>query len=357
MAAKNPGMMRLLLIVLALSLLSPLLVVASSSSSLQVLVTRSSPQFLHFTCFHTDATVETCCQGIRKASAALPNNKPLRNLDDCQSQIAEVPKILATPTNLTLARYSWMLLSYETKEEEEDSQPQQYLWKDDELQERSTHLPPYLLTDHEPTISTTRSNNNLSIRSQLSPHGGMHRLWQHTIDHTDIIGLTDKDATRILVFLTIPQGMFVDLDDPLEGLKDYELHAAAICDIEQPAFVSGQHVLVVEIVVPISMSTAASFATKLHLRYPQPSETYEQWIDLPTPIVVALSEDGSLLMAHHHHTIIFDDTSSSSEVERVWVAAGSDDDHDGVQWTTMLAAFAGVLWMLLDISYVSQWEE
>jgi hypothetical protein len=107
-------------------------------SSLRVLVTRSSPRLLHFTCFRTDTdtdtdlTVETCCQGIRQASAAWPNinnnnnnnnNTPLLlfldRLDDCQSQMAEVPTQFWATTNtntnvnVTLARYSWML-SYDT---------------------------------------------------------------------------------------------------------------------------------------------------------------------------------------------------------------------------------------------------
>jgi hypothetical protein len=135
----------------------------------------------------------------------------------------------------------------------------------------------------------------------------MHRLWQHTIsidmdiDHTTTTTTTistdnddddDKDDVvttklMLLVIFTIPQGMFVDLDDPIPWKESGRITTTNcippryVCDIEQPAFVSGQHVLVLEISIPISKSTSSiimpmttttttttteSFATKLHLR-------------------------------------------------------------------------------------------
>jgi hypothetical protein len=43
-------------------------------------------------------------------------------------------------------------------------------------------------------------------------------------------------------------------------------------------------------------------------------------------------------------------------LERVWVAAGSDDDYDWVMWMTIAACWVGVVWMLSDISHVSHWD-
>jgi len=222
------------------------------------------------------------------------------------------------------------------------------------------------------------------------------------------------------LLVNIPQGMFIDLDDPFEAANfetiestpisgntnnidisvkiaatstffvtnrptnahkssvlsfRAQLHSAIICDIEQPAFVSGQHVLVWEIdniVItknqqeigePSSIpSPVIEFATKLHLRYPHPSSILEEWIDLLRPILFSVlpsdykiikeSDVTSIKMMPDKQQHIWD----LDFVERVWVAAGNGDDHSYVMGMTISFCLIGVVIMLRDISRASLWD-
>jgi hypothetical protein len=158
-----------------------------------------------------------------------------------------------------------------------------------------------------------------------------------------------------------------------------QLHSATLCDIEQPAFVSGQHVLVWEIdnivtktqhqpeiknLSSLPPPPVIEFATKLHLRYPHPSSTLEEWIDLSSPLLFSvLPSSGNQLINKEESG----DTSKEQQqkhhgwdldfVERVWVAAGKDEDHDWIMTMTISFCLIGVVIMLRDISRVSLWDD
>jgi PIG-X / PBN1 len=265
----------------------------------------------------------------------------------------------------------------------------------------------------------------LEMESRLDSDGGLHRLFHHSFPITN-----GNNEDVFLVFLVVPQGMFIDLDDPLEAprlrpapppsvcssstssspshsgsitpppayafstIDDPDalvitatLHAAKVCDIEQPAFVSGQHVLAWELSVEradqstttstsscktdVSTSAEAAatpfvveFATKLHLRYPHPRPNQEDWIDLPKPILFAVAtEDERSLVAPAAEVAIVDaspDASPDWHLEiagRVWVATGKDEDHDLVMGVTIASCLLGVVIMLREISRVSSWDD
>ena len=116
--------------------------------------------------------------------------------------------------------------------------------------------------------------------------------------------------------------------------------------IEQPSFVSGQHLLVWEIdqIETIGHKTL-EFATKLHLRYPHPSQTLDQWIDLPSPLL--------FVNAATHNNYDW----NLEIAESVWVAAGKDEDHDWIMGLTISCCLIGVGIMLRDVSRVSLWDD
>jgi hypothetical protein len=281
-----------------------------------------------------------------------------------------------------------------------------------------------------PTIVTVEQN------SYLDREGGMHRLFHHSFQPIISDRGIDETKRSFYLFVIIPQGMFIDLDDPFEAAfsgtiesnpipppdtdnininigisattattsaaSSYivinlnspndekssvlsfraQLHSATLCDIEQPAFVSGQHVLVWEIDNIVTKNQqqqqeignlpsmppppVIEFATKLHLRYPHPSSTLEEWIDLSSPLLFSVlpssrnqlinkEESGVtskvMLEKQKHHDWDLD------FVERVWVAAGKDEDHDWIMTMTISFCLIGVVIMLRDISMVSLWDD
>lgn len=281
-----------------------------------------------------------------------------------------------------------------------------------------------------PMIATVEQN------SYLDRDGGMHRLFHHSFQPImPEDGMIDDETIRsFYLFVNIPQGMFIDLDDPFEAsfsgtiesnpilspdtdninidisattttttttsaTSTYivtnlnrpndekssvlsfraQLHSATLCDIEQPAFVSGQHVLVWEIdnivtktqhqpeiknLSSLPPPPVIEFATKLHLRYPHPSSTLEEWIDLSSPLLFSvLPSSGNQLINKEESG----DTSKEQQqkhhgwdldfVERVWVAAGKDEDHDWIMTMTISFCLIGVVIMLRDISRVSLWDD
>jgi len=216
----------------------------------------------------------------------------------------------------------------------------------------------------------------------------MHRLFHHSFEPT----IESGEDPIYFIYLVVPRGMFIDQDDPIEPaggmmkstpIEDSDgmpsddtshafvvtttkqlekessvlsfrarLHAASICDIEQPSFVSGQHLLVWEIDRIVAAKGGAippvlNFSTKLHLRYPHPSPTLEEWIDLPSPLLFAVLDSKS--KASHDWSL--------DVAERVWVAAGKDEDHNWIMGMTISFCLIGVGIMLRDISRVSLWDD
>ena len=106
------------------------------------------------------------------------------------------------------------------------------------------------------------------------------------------------------------------------------------------------------------------FATKLHLRYPHPSSTLEEWIDLSSPLLFSvLPSSGNQLINKEESGVTSKEQQQKHHgwdldfVERVWVAAGKDEDHDWIMTMTISFCLIGVVIMLRDISRVSLWDD
>jgi hypothetical protein len=413
---------------------------SASAAQVKVLTTKSAT-LLQWTCFDADYSAADCCRAIQDSLRVLPVglHVPVRGsveaevevgsfsgslqedayvgvgaglADDCESQLATMPTSLPLllehptdarthPRTVQVAQFSLVRARADTSTSKSTSttssstegkqfETYQWMWGDDDdddeqgLREREIVSSPYFLESLKSSRSGFNPSISIQVSSNLSPQGGMHRLLHHQITMIDQgTASTDDDATtttaleRLYLFLHVPRGMFVDLDDAVTVVStststsrtttsskaEFEfkwkvdaVHAAKVCDIEQPAFDSGQHAIVVELPPGGSQYDLSS---KLHLRYPDPSLEYEQWIDLVEPHVVGIVVNGNRL-GHGHELrreqAIIASTEGFEILERVWVAAGSDDDYDWVMWTTIAACWVGVVWMLSDISHVSHWD-
>lgn len=350
------------------------------------ILVSSSPTCTVYSCFSdkdnesTELEKEACCRGIVEVWQAESENDrggffraELR--ERCLLEMAQVPQSTSnTQHHPDIARFSWIVSK--TKESiETPTSTEQYLWT---IPIGGERLQPDSVETTTPYHKTSAQSNPELIASEVGSHlgkdGGMHRLFHHRFSVLE----TTKDATYFL-YVTIPQGMFIDLDDPIEATSGgtvqsistespdaghsfvvttteasssfrARLHAATVCDIEQPSFVSGQHLLVWEI-DPIQRTghdKTLEFATKLHLRYPHPSQTLEQWIDLPRPLLFVNS---AVNTTHNNYDWKLE------IAESVWVAAGKDEDHDWIMGLTISCCLIGVGIMLRDVSRVSLWDD
>ena len=295
-------------------------------SAQRVLITVRSGS-IQWTCFDDD-TIENCCSSIQTAgqetSVAVPS------ITSCTAHLATVP-IFSGESLQIPARYSLITLEPPAI----SGQPKkQFLWERSKEQTKLQTIDPAT----SPYLISAELSDSLSIRSNLSSSGGMHRQLHHSLVIPD-------DYRVCYIFLTVPDGMFVDLDDAFEASSGatIRVHSAGVCDIEQPAFVSGQHSLVFEV---RDGGKDIKFASKLHLRYPDPSPSKEQFIYLPEPELLCMHQSGFLVGA-----------ARQQDMEMVWVAAGNDHDYELVMFITVLVCLVGVGWMMADLSYVARWDD
>jgi len=397
----------------------------SSSISPLAILASSSPTSTVYSCFFDDntevsprAAKETCCKGVTEVwqrdgndnSTAGHTVPSIELRQRCMSEMAQVPPTISpTTTNAgnhdDTARYSWVV-SKPSELLVESTSLEQHLWTfgdEDQLRKDPVQtVTPYHKTSiQQPTQNPSRSSSGIvasKLKSHLGRDGGMHRLFHHSFEPT----IESGEDPIYFIYLVVPRGMFIDLDDPIEPaggmmkstpIEDSDgvssddtshaffvttttkqletqessvlsfrarLHAASICDIEQPSFVSGQHLLVWEIDRIVAAKGGAippvlNFSTKLHLRYPHPSSTLEEWIDLPSPLLFAVLDSESKAS---HNTILGREHDWSLDVaERVWVAAGKDEDHNWIMGMTITFCLVGVGIMLRDISRVSLWDD
>jgi hypothetical protein len=364
---------------------------------------------------------ESCCTGITTIRAhhhlrkSHEDDYPL-SMPQCLLEIADMPVIssLSISSFSEMAKFAWTVPTKTNAARITRYTVDQYFWSRDSeeslLKLSSQTTSPYHRPSHGSISSndvdsqngsksaTTRTTSFRpvvsSVSSTLDRNGGMHRLLHHSVQ------LLPAMKTYYLFFV-VPQGMFIDLDDPIHvpdgtimnvisssssttknhsndakysmhvtssesNTPSYDVHlyAAKVCDIEQPAFVSGQHILVWEIRLtndPVgttmpSDGVVLNFSTKLHLRYPLPTTGIQDWIYLPEPLLFGI-EAGSDEEEKH--------TSPSSNVEKwqldinelVWVATGNDQHYYIVMWVTISSCVIGVVMMLRDISKVSLWDD
>jgi hypothetical protein len=372
---------------------------SEAATPMDVLVS-TAPNVTVFSCFSVDwekdeETVDgskdlivkqrqECCEGIHAAYKTLfKQEKDFGSQfffkSSCLLELAEMPlvTILSQLDTIATASFSWWVPAPLSSLDKAEGSTQ-ILFHVDQNQSQPIQFPisPY----HLSAIGDEERVVPLPSSSALDPNGGMHRLLEHSLQ------LRSDIETFVLVVL-VPQGMFIDLDDPLEtgnNLKalprqsslekntaissfdlqtllaspstttaSLHLYAAHVCNIEQPAFVSGQHVLAweIDVVAVNAQSLLLEFATKLHLRYPQPSPNMYQVVNLPRPLLLGL------VGRDVDTTTIPLETQYMEILERIRVAAGNDDDHDVVMWITMACCFLGVVLMLQDISRMSLWDD
>jgi hypothetical protein len=341
---------------------------------------------------------EACCKSILPAWKQMEEQQSNRvgsihpfPMDQCLLEIANVPKVSNEHGGSETAKHAWMVSKSTTAALANAGQ--QFLY---DASSSSSFSPIQTPSPFHLNGETTSSQQlfPLLADSELDPSGGMHRLLHHSM-------ILDPVVSTYYLYVVVPSGMFVDLDDPLEvststsqvwmspmeptsGAKcafsivqaaeqdnatssttvQVHLHAATICDIEQPAFVSGQHILVWEIRSlhrnKNQPTRPLHIATKLHLRYPQPLPSMERWIDLPKPLLFGyLNDDTTEQTIQSLHQQQSNDLSKSWTVDvldPVFVAAGNSLDYAWVMGITIASCFIGVVWMLQDISRVSLWD-
>ena len=369
---------------------------AGRSLSLDAILESASPNVAVYSCFlksdiqvDMDTEIHECCHGIAEVwqldETARNDRSTVELYLRCKQEIAQVPPGISNQVDT--ARFSWVVAKSLSASA---NQAEQHLWTipldgdyDDDVQEQNANRiqkhPAHTVTPYHKTTHHDFPMVASKIDSHLGKDGGMHRLFHHRFE---VLENTDT----YFLYLTIPTGMFIDLDDPIETMtgtlqsiggektngvdsdashsfvvtsKDNDndndkfsfrarLHAATVCDIEQPSFVSGQHLLVWEIDQMKGGAVILEFATKLHLRYPHPSANLEQWIDLPRPLLFYRSQHSNN-KTQQHWNLEF--------AEQVWVAAGSDEDHNWIMGMTISFCLIGVGIMLRDVSRVSLWDD
>ena len=390
------------ILVLQLSGLSDATILESSTSSLSIsppaILASSSPTCIVYSCFPVNdselslgSAKEACCKSVVEVWQADGENdrgalSSIELQERCMLELAQVPpsvSLIMAKNQHDSAQFSWVV-SKTSESAVRSASIEQYFWTipaggDRFERDLVQTVTPY----HKPSVQNSSKSRRFiapKVDSHLGKDGGMHRLFRHRFRLLENSTGGEEDPVYFL-YLTIPQGMFIDLDDPIEiaqgtiqstptdGVdashsfvvttsKDSSLvqsfrarlHAATVCDIEQPSFVSGQHLLVWEIdgIGKQGMPPLIEFSTKLHLRYPHPSATLEEWIDLPNPLLFATSNLNYSTQEYDWGLGI---------VERVWVAAGKDEDHDWIMGMTILFCLIGVGIMLRDVSRVSLWDD
>lgn len=395
------------------------IVLGSSESpflpAVEILVSFSSTATL-YSCFvekideaNTVTVKEACCNGVAQAWDKTGEKDANHETNDrtihqsCLSEIAQVPPSTLSITSPSgnpedTAKFVWIVSASNQNLDDSRIPLKQYITaigsdgSSGEYQPVQTITPYHKIAFPSPETSDD-SYITLPLGSSLDPMGGMHRLFQHEFL------ISAYPGQKYFLYITIPKGMFIDLDDPLETSGSFQftptkivgdiygaakqrnnafvitnyglsfrmqLHAAIVCDIEQPSFVSGQHLLVWEIDnvtlgykdPEYSELFVVVFSTKLHLRYPHPSSTMEEWIDLPMPLYVASGPNLPSLsdLRQSSHPKGYLGWRIGIIRDRVWVAAGKEEDHDWIMGLTIVFCCIGVAMMLRDISSVSQWD-
>lgn len=290
-----------------------------SNGSSRVMVTQYS-DLVHWTCFSTTLSTD-CCREIEASGLELGISNP----HNCELLIAEVPKVPLLH-DYDMAKFSLVLQNHKSHDSASE-QVLQHRWEDRMWKNQPSPASPFFWNDMKDL------DQSITLQSILSHEGGMH------LQMTSTLGQELAFESYFLV-MTVPESMFVDLDDFLIDSK-YTLHASGVCDIEKPAFVSGQHVLMVE----VQSGSNLIQHTKWHIRYPAPSQGGADSIrNFPAPQVVFV-KDGVL----YHHRYL-------AKLPDVSVATGYEQDGDFVMWATMVACWIGVWSMLRDISSVSYWD-
>lgn len=257
---------------------------------------------------------------------------------------------------------------------------------------------------------------NASLSSKFSTDGGMQRAFSQSIQMKGIIPhkISDRNATSILsgifqLHLPIARETFLDLDDPFQDdmkhacqvfsstMKDSTTCSVKIIsssddghkltsqkqyiDIEQPAFDSSQHVLLLQLDFSMkidhntqSFDVIFRFSPVIHIRYQMPlSRTANQkkvQLYIPSPYFymaeisllsksdyVIYDENFSACFHRNIECTSVSNQSSNTLLYPIYIesATGYDHHHDYVVIVTTLASLLGTWILLRSMSRVSIW--
>lgn len=265
----------------------------------------------------------------------------------------------------------------------------------------------------EETNGSQRERPVGTVKSVLSDEGGMHRPFRHVITllQAGDYRFGERFFGNIELVLPISGDFFIDLDMPFqEDIEDachfrYTTSNAASdkvtqpgtlsegtrcyvdaivapnsnIDIEQPSFVSPQHVVLLYVsfefdalgIVPTSLEM--DFTTILHVRYPMPISRDEEEIK-PGFIAVDVSpaylyrgfvqtrrgkdkdtsDEHYLLNTAYIATELSDETWKQN-ILSMEIAAGRDEHYDIVVFVTVFISIIGAFSMLQDLSKAAVW--
>jgi hypothetical protein len=220
-----------------------------------------------------------------------------------------------------------------------------------------------------PFVGTLASSPSFSanLQSTLSSDGGMHRLLHHNISFTCPPETSSYQASfYMMVFVT--EHFFIDVDDSFVSSQENvipSLHSRERIDIEQPAFVSPQHVVIVNVDAngmcknDSQQESYVAFATKLHVRYPPLTGTGHLHVSFPAPLLysgyLVDTTTPSTTLQGQNYTLSTSDFRWQSPIS-VQVATGFQDDYLLVGIVTILASLVGSFFLLRNMSKVSVWK-
>ena len=320
-------------------------------------------------------------------AALIPRNK--RALSEiCESQIAPVPQKFLddddsaenknNTVNFWLADYTLVVMTdHHLPSHNDKITVRQFYYDaltrqmmipeisvaDGELSPSPLILPQRVMT-RKPSIPgkiiQMSTSPDIGTKSIMSNDGGMHRIVDHTLSTTSV-GTT---TTKSYMVWMIPHGLFVDLEQFFVNPEAGKVHFSRICDIEQPAFDSPQHVVIIELSNGSNNNNNNpndTLQTRVHLRYPLPGTKRIQWVEphlfeisIPHKTNYAGTGERTISMMQ------IEGSQPSTTYFKVhdWkdVASGKDEDYMMVQTITVAACLIGVAIMLWDISYVSKWD-
>lgn len=301
-----------------ITLFTIFLVIGICEGSPRVILTRYQ-DLMHWTCF-SSSTSAGCCKDIDVAALELGISNP----SNCERLVAEVPNVPMLQDH-DMAKYSLILQSSDSGITSESVL--QYRWEGRIWKNQSSPSSPYFWSD------IRKTDKSVKLQAVLSQDGGMHRQMISTLKSI-------QGFESYFLVMTVPESMFVDLDDFFADSKSTP-YAAKVCDIEKPAFVSGQHVIVVE----VHSDSSSIQRTKWHIRYPHPKPGGAEVIqNLAEPHGLFMN-DGFLYFYPHF-----------AKLPDVPVSTGYLQDWDLVLWGTMISCWFGVWKMIRDISSVSYWD-
>jgi len=395
----------------------------------------SSYSSLHLTCFanqdNFQLSKEECCMGLFKTvenvcevGKIAKNVCNLFSLNDifeerCNLVIAPVSPSYNKPSNYFPIYYMTLSISEsdsasiplgsEVNPMMKKNRFHQYIGRGSNSfagkEENIVHSPFHAVMEEDVNQSNGEGLIGM-ITSTLSPEGGMHRRYKHKISlhQSGEKEISGHIFGNIEVLLPITEGVFIDLDSPFddhienacnlyytitktksnENSQQRLQNKGARCqvdsvivpnaniDIEQPSFVSPQHVVTFRIsfdfdgdISETLLSLDIEVTTMLHLRYPAPV-LKEQGYQKPGfatlsvdpaylyggSVNIGSSKDESALKFDIVLDTSFDNNTNLLSLE---VAAGFDDHYNFVAAATVIVSFIGAFSMLKDLSKVTVW--